>query len=122
MMHKKYILQEIMFPQSGFYQPPEAYFHTNGKFIPGTDEVTLNKDQYLCTDTYFNVFDLEVWKQHTQLTTVSLCCKCAGRLRFRIYISDNPNDPKKTLLTEFNTAEPPKQGMFFEYDTVCKRV
>lgn len=111
-----------MFPQSGFYQPPEAYFHTNGKFIPGTDEVTLNKDQYLCTDTYFNVFDLEVWKQHTQLTTVSLCCKCAGRLRFRIYISDNPNDPKKTLLTEFNTAEPPKQGMFFEYDTVSKDI
>ena len=99
-MQKKYIIQELLFPKVEVFQPVEAYYHSNGQYIPGTKNFRLPTGKYLCTDTYFNVFDVDFWNSNTSVSNIGFSCFIRGCLRFRLYVSDCPDDAKQHLLWE----------------------
>lgn len=99
-MKTLFVLQSVLFPKRGIYQPEEMYYHSSGKLDIKADAIHLRYNDYVLTDSYFNVFDTDFWRKHTTLSTLGVRVRCCGRFRFRIYLSTNPKNSKEKCIWE----------------------
>lgn len=82
-------LTECIFPRADIFQPGELYFRTDGKLCAAECEVRLTTGQTCRTDTYFNAFDAEFWRDSTDLKTVDISVEAEGRMRVDLIAYDN---------------------------------
>ena len=99
-MNMPFILQTILFPKEGLYQPEEMYYHTNGMRNLKGEGLRLRRGDIFATDSYFNAFNADFWREHTTLSKLGLRVQFQGSLRLRVYASTNPDDAKEKCLWE----------------------
>lgn len=96
-MDKKIILQNILFPDNEICPEKEMYFHTDALIL--NNMISVEKNKSVCSDTYFNGFSIDKWREYTSLDSFFLDIRISGDLKLSIYenyISDGNIIKNKT--------------------------
>ena len=80
----------------------EIYFRANGRVLFDDTGVLLQKHTSITTNTYMNVFDLEVWYKYTGIGEWLLKIQVGGKGIVSLY-SDEHNQKKQVCKMRFET-------------------
>lgn len=85
------ILQNIVLPNI-VCPEKDIYFRTDGNIQFEGDTILLDTESKISTDTYMNLFDLEYWKNYSNITEPTLYLAINGRFRLSVRLLDEKGD------------------------------
>lgn len=89
------ILQKLIFPYIG---DTKLYFHINDGSVQNK-QITLNKNGFFKTDTFFNIFSAGKWFKYTDLRDLSLKIAGKGRAKLSFFQLRNDDETEREVFS-----------------------
>lgn len=107
----KVILQNLLFPKVGLCTDENMYFRRKLKrtrYYLSNELITLNANESVSFDTYFNSFSVAKWNKYTNVNEVSLGLDIMGEFEIRLFhatILDNEIDKNLVYIHKIKADE-----------------
>lgn len=117
----------FVLPESDFNTDSYAlYFRANNENIFNSNKkfLTINQNEQISFDTYFNIFDVSLWKRYTNLNVFKFYINFKGTLKISLYeIRHNTNtkEIEKNILYDFTFSSKSEKGIEIPYDIAKSR-
>ncbi len=98
------IVQSVITPKQ-VCDVQDLYFHTEGDVGFDEDEIIMEPDSYLDSNTYMNLFDVATWEKYTGIKKWMLQIYVSGKGNIKLWAETYANPPQLIESISFNNND-----------------